>query len=398
MALTRFWKRFKRVVQAKDKYLLSSLRSRSEMQTILTYQRSLADRHGQEFSLVVFSQQRPQASGEELGRLADVVLRRCRSTDEVGWFEEDQIGAILPCTPIDGAWKFADGVCKIMAKTSTVPVCTVYAYPSDQFPREGRDKRQRRSSNVAPDSDALSVGSSLSDADTRNSTLVATLVASTAQPKIAPSRPVERMETLFLSPLPRWKRASDIAGSLVGLVVASPILLVTAIAIKLTSKGPVIFKQQRAGLGGRPFTMYKFRSMCVDAEDQKKDLLRYNERTGPAFKMTKDPRIEGVGCLLRKASLDELPQLFNVFKGDMSLVGPRPLPIDEASKHEQWQERRLHITPGVTCLWQVHARHDKSFDRWARLDIQYATKQSPLLDLKILLMTLPAVLSRKGAN
>jgi len=142
---------------------------------------------------------------------------------------------------------------------------------------------------------------------------------------------------------------------------------------------------------------YKFRSMVIDAEARKKDLLKYNERTGPAFKMTDDPRVTRVGNFIRKWSLDELPQFFNVLCGDLSLVGPRPLPLEEASQHNQWQDRRLHVSPGITCLWQVYARHDKSFDRWARLDIEYIMRRSLRLDLKILLKTPLDVLSRKGA-
>jgi len=210
--------------------------------------------------------------------------------------------------------------------------------------------------------------------------------------------PTFGLETYFVQRMPSWKRVSDIIGAIIGLIIFSPIILIIAIGIKITSEGPVIFKQKRAGLGGRPFTFYKFRSMVVDAEAKKKNLMEFNERTGPVFKMKEDPRVIPIGKIIRKCSLDELPQFYNVLKGDMSLVGPRPPTLDEVSKYEGWQNERLEIKPGITCLWQVFARHKSNFDEWVRLDIKYAQTCCKLLDLKILLLTFPAVLFRKGAS
>jgi lipopolysaccharide/colanic/teichoic acid biosynthesis glycosyltransferase len=189
----------------------------------------------------------------------------------------------------------------------------------------------------------------------------------------------------------------DIAGSLAAILFFGPLMLGVAIAVKLTSEGPIIFRQKRAGLGGKPFDFYKFRSMVVDAERHKRELARFNERTGPVFKMTNDPRVTPIGKFIRKWSLDELPQFFNVLKGDMSLVGPRPPTLDEVEEYEIWQGRRLEVKPGITCLWQVTARQDRDFERWVRLDIEYERRQSFLFDLKILFMTPLAVISRKGA-
>jgi lipopolysaccharide/colanic/teichoic acid biosynthesis glycosyltransferase len=189
----------------------------------------------------------------------------------------------------------------------------------------------------------------------------------------------------------------DIAGSLAAILFFGPLMLGVAIAVKLTSEGPIIFRQKRAGLGGKPFDFYKFRSMVVDAERHKRELARFNERTGPVFKMTNDPRVTPIGKFIRKWSLDELPQFFNVLKGDMSLVGPRPPTLDEVEEYEIWQGRRLEVKPGITCLWQVTARQDRDFERWVRLDIEYERRQSFLFDLKILFMTPFAVISRKGA-
>jgi len=189
----------------------------------------------------------------------------------------------------------------------------------------------------------------------------------------------------------------DVAGASLALAMAAPLMLGIGLAIKCTSRGPVIFRQTRAGVKGRPFTCLKFRTMIADAEAQKQYLLRYNERSGVAFKMSDDPRTTRVGRVLRKLSLDELPQLINVLKGEMSLVGPRPLPVEEAIQQDEWQRARMDVAPGLTCLWQVYARHTNSFDTWARLDLEYVRRRSPMLDLKLLLLTIPAVISTKGA-
>ncbi|HRI87318.1 MAG TPA: sugar transferase, partial [Candidatus Hydrogenedentes bacterium] len=202
---------------------------------------------------------------------------------------------------------------------------------------------------------------------------------------------------LFARPFPLWKRALDVFGALTVLAIASPIMIAVAIAIKLTSPGPVLFAQKRGGLGGKPFDLYKFRSMSVDAEARKAELMKFNERSGPVFKMTHDPRVTRIGKFIRKTSLDELPQLFNVLRGDMSLVGPRPLPKSEEKDYDHWHWRRLDVKPGLTCIWQVTCRHDKDFDRWVRLDLEYIRKYSLLLDLQLLFRTIPAVLAQRGA-
>ncbi|MCC6485886.1 MAG: sugar transferase [Candidatus Hydrogenedentes bacterium] len=203
--------------------------------------------------------------------------------------------------------------------------------------------------------------------------------------------------SLFEVPFPWWKRAMDLVGALAALIAFAPAMIAIAIAIKVTSSGPVLFTQVRGGRGGRPFRLYKFRSMAVDAEARKADLMRFNERSGVAFKMTSDPRVTRIGKIIRKTSLDELPQLFNVLKGDMSLVGPRPLPVSEEKDYNSWHWRRLDVKPGLTCIWQVTSRHDHDFDRWVRLDLEYIRKRSFWLDLVLLFKTVPAVLVQRGA-
>ena len=192
----------------------------------------------------------------------------------------------------------------------------------------------------------------------------------------------------------------DFLGGIVLILFLSPVFVVAAIAIKLNSRGPILFKQQRCGLNGRPFTMLKFRSMVTDAEQQKHELERLNEMEGPVFKLTNDPRITTVGRFLRKYSIDEFPQLFNVIRGEMSLVGPRPLPVNEVKRFDDpAHRRRLSVKPGLTCLWQVSGRNNvNNFRDWVRLDLEYIDNWSFWLDVKILWRTIPVVLAGTGAK
>lgn len=194
------------------------------------------------------------------------------------------------------------------------------------------------------------------------------------------------------------KRALDIVVSTTVLVVLAPLLAVVAIAIKLTSPGPVFFTQQRLGLNKRRFSIYKFRTMVADAEEKIRELEHLNEVSGPVFKIKHDPRITPIGKFLRKTSIDELPQLFNVLKGDMSLVGPRPLPLRDCDGFDKdWQRRRFSVRPGITCLWQINGRSSIPFEKWMQLDLEYIDMWSLRLDFEILLRTIPAVLKGSGA-
>lgn len=194
------------------------------------------------------------------------------------------------------------------------------------------------------------------------------------------------------------KRAFDIVFALVILGLTWPIMLVVALLVKLTSKGPVIFQQVRVGQRGRYFNCYKFRSMCADAEEKKKLLMHLNEADGPVFKIKSDPRITPIGAFIRKTSLDELPQLFNVLKGDMSIVGPRPPIPSEVELYSPRERGRLAVRPGLTCLWQVSGRSNVSFERWVELDLLYIETMSFRNDLKIVMQTVPAVLTGSGAH
>jgi exopolysaccharide biosynthesis polyprenyl glycosylphosphotransferase len=194
------------------------------------------------------------------------------------------------------------------------------------------------------------------------------------------------------------RRVMDIVLALVLAIIWLPVTLIIALLIKLTSPGPVFFKQDRCGLNGRLFTMYKLRSMVDNAEQLRFELETLNEMDGPVFKSSRDPRVTTIGKLIRRFSIDEFPQFYNVLRGDMSLVGPRPPLPQEVSKYERWQKRRLSMKPGITCLWQISGRNEVSFEDWMKLDLTYIDNWSLLLDLKILLKTVPVVLLGKGVK
>jgi exopolysaccharide biosynthesis polyprenyl glycosylphosphotransferase len=192
------------------------------------------------------------------------------------------------------------------------------------------------------------------------------------------------------------KRLIDVVGAAVGLVILSPVMLVTAVAIRLRDGSPILFRQTRVGLHGRPFTIIKFRTMAPDAEERLEEVAHLNELNGAAFKVTDDPRLSRLGRTLRRTSIDELPQLWNVLRGEMSLVGPRPPLPSEVVEYDIWHRRRLSMKPGITGLWQVEMRHEASFDRWVELDLSYIDRWTLWLDLRILLRTMPSVLMARG--
>ncbi len=193
------------------------------------------------------------------------------------------------------------------------------------------------------------------------------------------------------------KRMVDVGGALLMLVLTAPLLAIIALLVRATSPGPALFVQDRVGRDGRTFRFYKFRSMRADAEDVRDELEAGNEATGPVFKIKDDPRVTSVGRVLRALSLDELPQLVSVLTGSMSLVGPRPPLPTEVERYSSHERQRLAVTPGLTCIWQVSGRSDICFEEWVEMDLAYIRRWSLALDLRILLQTLPAVLSGRGA-
>lgn len=194
------------------------------------------------------------------------------------------------------------------------------------------------------------------------------------------------------------KRVIDVVCSFVGVLVLSPLFVVIAIIIKFTSKGPVFFSQKRVGRDGKEFKMYKFRSMVVNAEELKEKLAAQNEMSGPMFKMKDDPRVTKVGKFIRKTSIDELPQLLNVLKGDMSLVGPRPSLPKEVAQFDEWMYKRLEVKPGLTCYWQVSGRNNIDFEDWMKLDIRYVEERNLWIDIKLIFKTVGVLFGDKNAH
>jgi lipopolysaccharide/colanic/teichoic acid biosynthesis glycosyltransferase len=226
--------------------------------------------------------------------------------------------------------------------------------------------------------------------------------AGTRPTAVHPPRASERFPGVTLASNPtaylRWgKRLLDVTAVLVGLLVLAPLLVAIALAIKLDTPGPILYRSRRVGEGGRVFSFLKFRSMVRNAEMLRDELIHLNEVDGPVFKISRDPRITRVGAFLRRTSLDELPQLWNILCGDMTLVGPRPPIPEEVRCYQPWQMGRLSVRPGLTCLWQISGRSRVGFEEWMRLDLEYIDHRSLALDLSILLRTVPAVLSGKGA-
>jgi lipopolysaccharide/colanic/teichoic acid biosynthesis glycosyltransferase len=330
----------------------------------LAREQARAERLGDGFSLLALGVNDWRSGQPTLVHLARVVRQRLRMTDEPGWLDERRVGVILPGTPAWGAWTVADDLCRTFPADIPLPECKVYSYPSDWITSE-EDRAGR-----------LGI---------RRRTAVR-------------RRPVASMEVFFLQRLPLWKRAMDIFGACVGLVLLAPLLAATSLLIKLTSRGPLFFRQVRDGLGGKRFVMYKFRTMRADAPAQKADLLAYSEQDGPAFKMKNDPRITWLGRYLRLTCIDELPQLWHVLRGEMSLVGPRPMDSEESQFCSSWQRRRLDVTPGLTCTWQVYGKSRVPFVEWMRMDRRYVQCRSFLKDLRLILATMLAVILHRASQ
>lgn len=338
-----------------------------QFQRLLSRERARSDRSGDRFSLLVLVPSTSPKGTAFYSQLARSLHKRVRSTDESGWLDSERVAVVLPGTSPRGAWKLADDVCKNWSGNPR-PICQVYCYPSDttQLDQSIVDRRAKKGEND------------------ETSTL--------------PDKNGKALEPLFMKGMPLWKRAIDVTAAGIGLTMLFPLFAVVAAAIKCTSRGPVFFTQMRSGCGGRPFLMYKFRTMVSDAEKRKAALMALNEQDGPAFKLTNDPRVTRVGQFLRATSIDELPQLWNVLRGEMSLVGPRPLPCNESDACLDWQRRRLDVTPGLTCIWQVRGRSTVNFNEWVRMDLEYVSRRTLWHDTKILLATVPAVIQRRGAK
>ena len=384
-----------------DRFLLSP----DQFDRAALCERMRVDRNHSTVSLLVIRLPRERSSARDVVFLARLLEGRLRLTDTAGWLRDGRIGVLLPDTPEAGAWKVASDLCEAYEVGPLRPHCEVLIYPERRHGGgESSTDDAARGTGIALPGSAAIVGDPSPTAGATSNTgaqAMATVTLAGDRATWRRSIPVHRaphanLDAILARPLPLWKRSLDVVGASVGLAAVSPVLLLAMAAIKLTSPGDALFSQEREGLGGRRFRIWKLRTMRPDAEALKEGLRPLSEQDGPAFKLQHDPRVTPVGRFLRRTSLDELPQLWNVLRGEMSLVGPRPLPVDESQKCRPWQRRRLHVTPGLTCFWQIRGRNTVSFDEWIRMDLTYVERQSPWCDLRLLAETAPALLLAKG--
>jgi lipopolysaccharide/colanic/teichoic acid biosynthesis glycosyltransferase len=383
------------IIQSKDSFRASVIRERQRV-----------DRNQHLFSLLLFTVGKQNSNGVIAQQLAHLLAERIRSTDEAGWFDNKHIGVILPYTCTDGAYKLADEICKAFDPEVTVPEYAVHTYPSNRSSDRNRGPDQheiidlpRRQTAITSQSSSLPAKHSKdSNSIPSTSPFMSDLIgACQAVPK--------SIEPFFFQPLPIWKRIVDVIGSLFGLIVLSPVLLLVALIIKVNYGGQVIFKQQRVGYSGRIFTMWKFRTMKTCAEcslhQQYMSSLIHDANDENSVKaMTKlddDLPVTGFGRILRATSFDEIPQLINVLCGDMTLIGPRPPITYEVEHYLPWYCERFGAVPGMTGLWQVSGKNKLTFLEMIRLDIRYARNLSILSDIAIFLKT-PLVIARDIIN
>ncbi len=348
--------------------VLSRINSRSiypdkEFKEILNYERIRTDRNGSVFSITLFSSPDLYKNKKNLNRFIDELMSQIRLIDHAGWYDKDYVAVLLPDTDADGAAILGKKITgNLDFVDNSTSAFTVYTYPQSWLengvhtvPYAGNSKKNHGKLNLR-----------------------------------------SYVEGAFTMKMPVWKRVLDITGSIFGLMVASPLFLILSIYIKLVSPGPVFFKQKRVGYKGKMFNFWKFRTMKVDNNVQShsnyyKDLIHSNK---PMVKLDdkKDPRIILGGKVIRKSCIDELPQLWNILKGDMSLVGPRPCIPYEAEEYLRWHTHRFDIVPGLTGLWQVSGKDKLSFKEMIRLDINYSRNMSLMLDIIIIFMTIPAIM------
>ncbi len=327
---------------------------------ILERERARSDRNGHELSLIMFEIENNKDE-KALGSLKKALKNRSRTIDRYGWFDEEHISVILPNTKYRGGIKVAHDICEMMVEKKAQPLpYKIYTYPTKWVEDNLKLKSKKGKHHGA-------------------------------------YTYISGFNPFFAAKIPAWKRVLDVVGSIAAFVLASPLFILVPLIIKAVSPGPVFFRQERVGYGGRIFTFFKFRTMRVNIdrsvhEEYLSDLIKSDK---PMTKMDRmnDPRIIPTGKLMRKIYIDELPQLINVLRGEMSLVGPRPCLPNEADEYLKWHRYRFDIKPGMTGLWQVSGKNRLSFKQMIRLDIQYAKNLSLWRDIKILIKTIPSVAS-----
>lgn len=323
--------------------------------------------------------------------LLSLFRKRLRISDSIGWYQSN-LGFLLPETEKEGTLRCANDLTEIAVSHGYEVDTEVSIYPDDDELISLADElRSDDFDNDPPVKHSHADWSKASNLENVEKNGESKGTDLSARVKMTKHAFVKSYKT------PVWKRAIDIVGAGGGLLMLSPLLLVAAAGVKLTSKGPVFFSQMREGKNGKQFGILKFRTMVTDAEAMQAELRSLSEQDGPAFKLKDDPRITKIGKYLRKSCIDELPQLVNVLTGDMSLVGPRPLPVHESLECVAWQRARLTVLPGLTCTWQAYAARDTKFAEWMRMDLEYIENRSFWNDIKLIFDTAFVAILHKGS-
>ncbi len=399
--------------------------------------RSNRRRTDREFALVTFDFSDKQATDRKLASLIAGFRSRLRISDVVGWFDL-QLAVLLPETKKAGALLVANQLAEISELHGIEVDSHVAIYPwddqlvavteelqvesdgSNSESHNGRDNNDdhhnggsyhrvdQPHNRFEPNGRYKNEDFEKGDFDNGNSAMSVAVEVR----QLNSIKPITRSSKNSLSKAvrgtghtiqilsdttPKWKRAIDVVGSGVGLLMLTPVFATAAVAIKCSSSGPVFFVQRREGKDGKEFGILKFRTMCVNAEAKQEALRTQSEQDGPAFKLKNDPRVTFVGKYLRKSCIDELPQLYNVLIGEMSLVGPRPLPVGESKQCTPWQRQRLSVLPGLTCIWQAHGGRDIKFSEWMRMDMEYIRKRSLFYDLRLICETAFIAVLHRGS-
>ena len=367
-----------------------------QFRAALEREQARAERNGHQITLALLPANGHNSDASRTNRLPDILKSRLRTMDEAGWFDPSRIGVLMPYTSCRGAWHLIDDLCQLMQGELSASDCSVYVYPYDWIDGPGVPPEQDAADTCA----AKRIGqaaehlfSCLCHRDHHHPSNAGVYVdgAPAGLTCVYPLTPASWVEPST------WQRGLDVLCSLLGLVVFAPVFLAAAVVIKLASPGPVFFRQMRIGRGGRSFQLLKFRTMCINADtslhqNHVAQLINGSANDGeagpkPMTKLDNDPRVIPLGNILRGACIDELPQLINVLRGEMSLVGPRPPIPYEVHDYLPWQKRRLDAMPGLTGLWQVSGKNKLTFDDMVRLDIQYSRTRSVPMNIMIMLRT-----------
>jgi len=355
---------------------LCGIHSIDQFRALIEHERRRSDRTGDRFAIVVFRYNETATDLSRLCRFPDLLIQSVRSTDEVGWFDKNQVGVLLLDTTVEGADKFLQKL-RVRFTNSSLPPFQTYVYPSHYL--AGSDDT---SGEIKP-----------LDVELKLDSYKDSQPLTTIQAEEKAADMVSGLEPHLGISIPLWKRAFDILSASTGLIFLSPFLILVAVVIKAVSPGPVLFKQQRVGYLGKPFRFLKFRTMEVGTKSSIHDeYVRSLIRTDvPMKKLDRHRQIIPFGKFLRSSAIDELPQLINVLRGDMSLVGPRPCTPSEFQEYLHWHKRRFYTLPGITGLWQVKGKHKLTFKEMIRYDITYEQQRSFWLDFKTIIGTFPTV-------